>query len=233
MLNRKEEAGMSATRGNFRFQILAAGLLGLGLTVAGVATQAGAQSNPGPAKNGQPVVAHQAGKKDFGGFVSPFEFGGTGTLTSSVFGAACEGQTCTTSQGGSATCGCLTYSGVGKGILIGPLSWTFNQTTNDDDVVLTGLNGDRCFPTEGDGALTAKNGDTLNFSASGWACEYGGQALFNIDNTITLGSGTGRFANASGTANMAGSLNFGTSNTVLSIDGVIQSVSLSDGRKRK
>ncbi|HUY18796.1 MAG TPA: hypothetical protein VMV15_06175 [Candidatus Binataceae bacterium] len=224
---------MSATRGKFGFQILAAGLLGLGLTVAGVATQAGAQSNPGMAKNGQPVVAHQAGKKDFGGFVSSFEFGGSGTLTSSVFDAACEGQTCTTSQGANAICGCLTYSGTGNGTKIGPVSWTFNQTTNDDDVVLTGLNGDRCYPTEGDGVLTAWNGDTLNFSASGWGCEYGGQALFNINNTITLGSGTGRFANAAGTANMAGSVDFSTSNTVLSIDGVLQGVSLFDGRKHK
>ena len=221
---------MSATRGKFGFQILAAGLLGLGLTVAGVATQAGAQSLPGTDQNGRAVVAHQAGKKDFGGFVRSFEFGGAGTLISSNFGA-CESQTCTTSKGGAAQCGCLVYSGTGT--KLGPVSWTFNQTANDDDVIETGLNLARCFPTEGDGVLTALGGATLNFSASGWPCEYGRPAIFNINNTISLGSGTGRFANSYGTANMAGRLDFSTDNTVLSIDGVIQGVSFFDGRKRK
>jgi hypothetical protein len=187
---------MFLTQGKFRFQILATGVLGLVLAIAGTA-----------------VTSHAAGIKSF-------SFTGAGSLVSSDAGA-CGAQTCMASSG---DCGCLTYSGTGKGTKIGAAAWTLNQTTNNDDVVLTGLGSpsDRCYPTESDGTLTSKNGQhSLVFHTSGWSCEFGGEAFFAIDNTIYLSPGSGKFSSTHGAANMAATVEFSSGDTILSINGAL------------
>jgi hypothetical protein len=221
---------MLVSRGKFRFRILTAGLLGIGLAIAGMAASSYAASNPGTDQNGNAVAS--AHKTDTTISVNPlkeFEFRGTGSLVSSVFGEACESQVCTASMG---TCGCLTYSGTGNGTKVGyGATWTYNQTTNDDDIIMTGLLGDRCFPTEGDGTITSSDGNnSVVFHSSGWACEFGGLTFFNTNNTIYLSPGTGKLASAYGTANLAMSTEFASSNAFLNIDGMVQCSKLEAAR---
>jgi hypothetical protein len=211
-----------ASQSKSRLKRLVAGFGGAILVIAGTAAGSYAGSNPGMDQNGNPVAT----TKKPGALIthSPlkgFEFRGTGTLVSNVFGVTCPGQKCTASTG---DCGCLTYSGTGRGTKVGfGATWTYNQTTNDDDVVLTGLSDDRCFPTEGDGSITSRDGtDSIVFHASGWGCEFGGLTFFNTENTIYLSPGAGNLANARGTAHLAISTEFESSSTFLNIDGFYQ-----------
>jgi hypothetical protein len=220
---------MFVSHGKPKSQILVTGLLALVFAIAGTAARSQAGSNPGMDQNGQAVAQAQALPKVALTVLNEFEFEGTGSITSNVFGSACNALACTASAG---TCGCLTYSGTGSGDLGSGATWTYNQTTNDDDVVntgpLTGTFADRCFATEGDGKLTSKGGtNSLKFNASGWACEFGGITFFNIDNTIYLSGGTGTFKNAIGTANLAASAQFSNGNTIMRIDGVVQTTASS------
>src|SRR5579885_2164159 len=215
-------SGVFTSQSKSRLKNLATGFLGIAFAIAGTAAGSVAGSNPGMDRNGNSVVAaHTPGAPITINPLNEFEFRGTGSLVSNVFGAACSGQQCTASAG---TCGCLTYSGTGKGTKVGfGATWTYNQTTNDDDVVLTGLSDDRCFPTEGDGTITSRDGtDSIVFHASGWGCEFGGLTFFNTENTIYLSPGVGNLANARGTAHLAISTEFESSSTFLNIDGIYQ-----------
>jgi len=215
-------SGVFTSQSKSRLKNLATGFLGIAFAIAGTAAGSFAGSNPGMDRNGNSVVAaHTPGAPITINPLNEFEFRGTGSLVSNVFGAACSGQQCTASAG---TCGCLTYSGTGKGTKVGfGATWTYNQTTNDDDVVPTGLGDDRCFPTEGDGTITSQDGNnSIAFHANGWACEFSGLTFFNTDNTVYLSPGTGNLANAHGTANLAISTEFASSNTFFNIDGMYQ-----------
>jgi len=205
-----------------RLRILAAGFLGAVLAIGGTAAGSYAGSNSGMDQKGNSAAANnRQGALITHSPLREFEFQGTGTLVSNVFGVTCPGQECTASAG---DCGCLTYSGTGRGTKVGfGATWTYNQTTNDDDVVLTGLSDDRCFPTEGDGTITSRDGtDSIVFHASGWGCEFGGLTFFNTENTIYLSPGVGNLANARGTAHLAISTEFESSSTFLNIDGIYQ-----------
>src|SRR3989442_14890107 len=88
----------------------------------------------------------------------------------------------------------------------------------------------KCLPANGvngittPNAVSAANGDLINFNTVGWLCEEGGPgSSYHYNGTYRITSGTGRFSNVVGGGNLAATFEKGavTDNTYIKIDGTI------------
>ena len=161
-------------------------------------------------------------------FVLDWRVIGFGTVTANCapFGPACTS----------------TSTGTVQGTHIGSGSYNLTLTAGSDGTSPTGSNatnssGGRCLPANGtsmasvagtsvpvSNAITAANGDVIQFNTVGWLCEEGApESSYHYNGTYRITSGTGRFSTVVGGGNLAATFEKGrvTNATFLKFDGTI------------
>ena len=134
------------------------------------------------------------------------------------------------------TSGCTSLSsGVVLGTHLGSGSYALSLTAGSDSQLpgqsnATNSSNGKCLPANGvngittPNAVSAANGDLINFNTVGWICEEGGPgSSYHYNGTYRITSGTGRFSNVVGGGNLAATFEKGavTDNTYIKIDGTI------------
>ena len=133
-----------------------------------------------------------------------------------VIGKGVVGGTCSPTVFSGCT---ATGSGDALGTHIGNSTYTFSVTTGPTGIADS--SGGLCFAADGAGAVTAANGDVINFKTVGWLCEEGASGTaFHYNGTYRNVPGTGRFTSVVGGGNLASTFGRGSVNFI-KIDGTI------------